>query len=97
MNAREALEIYRDRDEVEKVFLSFIALIIRNEIYKLSKPLYLKNKKEYTVPKALWEYETLGVTRLSDNRYHVKYKRTSKQAENYINRIKHQRERLYCF
>ena len=70
MSASQALEIYRDRDAIEKVFrmektylgndvfrvhldehleskvfISFIALIIRNEIYKSLKPLYLKNKK----------------------------------------------------
>ena len=30
-----------------KVNASFISLIIRNEIYKSLKPLYLKNRKEY--------------------------------------------------
>lgn len=104
MNVREALEIYRNRDAVEKVFrmektylgndvfrvhsdehleskifISFIALIIRNEIYKSLKPLYLKNRKEYTVPKVLREYEKLGVTKLSDHRYHVRYRLTKKQ------------------
>ena len=64
MSASQALEIYRDRDAIEKVFrmekiylgndvfrvhldehleskvfISFIALIIRNEIYKSLKPL----------------------------------------------------------
>ena len=69
MGANEALETYRDRDAVEKVFrmeksylgngvfrvhtgehlesktfISFIALIIRNEIYKSMKKLYLHDK-----------------------------------------------------
>lgn len=104
MDASKALEIYRNRDAVEKVFrmektylgndvfrvhsdehleskifISFIALIIRNEIYKSLKPLYLKKRKEYTVPKVLREYERLGVTRLSDHRYHVRYQLTKKQ------------------
>lgn len=104
MDAREALEIYRDRDAVEKVFrmektylgndvfrvhtdehleskifISFIALIIRNEIYKSLKPLYIKNRKEYTVPKVLRDYEKLGVIRLSDQRYHVRYRLTNRQ------------------
>jgi transposase len=104
MDAYKALEIYRDRDAVEKVFrneksylgndvfrvhtderweskvfISFVALIIRNEIYKSLKPLYQKNRKEYTVPKVLREYDKIGVTKLSDNRYHVRYKLTKKQ------------------
>lgn len=62
-----------------KMFISFVALIIRNEIYKSLKPLYLKNRKEYTVPKVLREYERLGVTKLSDKKYYVRYKLTKKQ------------------
>lgn len=106
MTAKKALEIYRDRDAVEKVFrmekaylgndvfrvhsdehleskvfVSFIALIIRNEIYKSLKPLYLKNRKEYTVPKVLREYERLGLIKLSDHKYHVRYKLTNKQKK----------------
>lgn len=106
MEAEEALETYRDRDAVEKVFrmekthlgndvfrvhtddqleskvfVSFIALIIRNEIYKSLKPLYQKNRKEYTVPKVIREYERLGLTKLSDHHYHLRYKLTSKQKK----------------
>lgn len=104
MSAIEALETYRDRDAIEKVFrmeksylgndvfrvqsnekleskvfISFVALIIRNEIHKAMKPLYLKNKKEYTVPKVLRELERLYLTRLSDEKYHVRYNLTNKQ------------------
>ena len=84
MSAEEALETYRDRDAVEKifrmektylgndvfrvhseekleskVFVSFIALIIRNEIYQSLKELYKTNRKEYTVQKVLKYYERL--------------------------------------
>lgn len=104
MSAKEALDVYRDRDAVEKifrmeksylgfdvfrvhsttkleskVFISFIALIIRNEIYQSLKPLYKKNRKEYTVPKVLREFERLGITKLSDNKYHIRYNLTNKQ------------------
>lgn len=104
LDAKQALEIYRDRDAVEKifkmekrylgndvfrvhtdehleskVFISFIALIIRNEIHKSLKPLYMRNRKEYTIPKVLREYERLGVTRLADHRYHVRYRLTNRQ------------------
>lgn len=106
MTASEALNIYRDRDAVEKifrmeksylgfdvfrvhdqvkleskVFISFLALIIRNEIYQGLKPLYKKNRKEYTVPKVLKEFERLGITKLSDNKYHIRYKLTNKQKK----------------
>lgn len=104
MSATEALDVYRDRDAVEKifrmeksylgfdvfrvhstakleskVFISFVALIIRNEIYQSLKSLYKKNRKEYTVPKVLRELERLGITKLSDNKYYTRYNLTNKQ------------------
>lgn len=106
MGANEALETYRDRDAVEKIFrmeksylgndvfrvhtgehleskifISFIALIIRNEIYKCMKRLYKQNRKEYTVPKVLREIDKLGLTKLSDDRYHLRYNLTGKQKK----------------
>ena len=106
MTATTALEKYRDRDAVEKVFkmeksylgydvfrvhsdealegkmfVSFIALILRNEIYKNSKELYLKNKKEGTVPAVLNVINKLTLTRMSDDKYHCRYKLTSKQKK----------------
>ena len=106
MSAEEALETYRDRDAVEKIFMmektylgndvfrvhseekleskvfvSFIALIIRNEIYQSLKELYKTNRKEYTVPKVLKDYERLGVTKLADEKYHIRYRLTNKQKK----------------
>ena len=106
MSAEEALETYRDRDAVEKifrmektylgndvfrvhseekleskVFVSFIALIIRNEIYQSLKELYKTNRKEYTVPKVLKDYERLGITKLADEKYHIRYRLTNKQKK----------------
>lgn len=106
MDAAEALNIYRDRDAVEKtfrmeksylgfdvfrvhdtekleskVFISFVALILRNEIYQALKPMYKKNRKDNTVPKVIREYERLGITKLSDNKYHVRYSLTSRQKK----------------
>ncbi len=104
MTAEEALDIYRDRDAVEKIFrmqksslgndvfrvhstaslesklfVSFIALILRNEVHHGLKELYKKNRKEYTVPKALREYEKMYIVKLSDNQYHIRYRLTNKQ------------------
>lgn len=104
MNAEEALEIYKDKDAVEKVFrreksylgndvflvhtdenleskvfITFIALILRNEIYCSMKELYKKNRKEYTIPKVLREYEKLGLVKLSDEKCHRRYRLTKKK------------------
>ena len=106
MTVTTALEKYRGRDAVEKVFkmeksylgydvfrvhsdealegkmfVSFIALILRNEIYKNSKELYLKNKKEATVSTVLNVINKLTLTRISDDKYPCRYKLTSKQKK----------------
>ena len=103
MTVTTALEKYRGRDAVEKVFkmeksylgydvfrvhsdealegkmfVSFIALILRNEIYKNLKELYLKNKKEGTAPAVLNIINKLTLTRMRDDKYHCRYKLTSK-------------------
>ena len=71
-----------DTEKLEsKVFISFVALIIRNEIYQALKPMYKKNRKDNTVPKVIREYERLGITKLSDNKYHVRYSLTSRQKK----------------
>ena len=84
MNAEQALNIYRDRDAVEKVFrmeksylgcdvfrvhttdkleskmfVSFIALIIRNEISKKTKKLYQSNRSEYTIQKIVQQLDLM--------------------------------------
>ncbi|MCF0114446.1 MAG: IS1634 family transposase [Erysipelotrichaceae bacterium] len=106
MSAAEALDRYRDRDAVEKVFrmdksylgndvfrvhsdeklegkvfISFIALILRNNILQKSKELKKINRKEYTVPMIVREIDRLRVTKLSDNRYHLRYNLTAKQKK----------------
>lgn len=63
------------------MFISFVALILRNEIYQALKPMYKKNSKENTVPKVIREYERLGIKKLSDNKYHVRYSLTSRQKK----------------
>lgn len=106
MSAIEALNAYRDRDAIEKifrmeksylgndvfrvhtnerleskVFVSFIGLVIRNEIYQKMKPLYQKNRKEYTVPKVLRELDRLSITKMSDEKYHIRYQLTKTQKK----------------
>ena len=71
-----------DTEKLEsKVFISFVALILRNEIYQALKPMYKKNRKDNTVPKVIREYERLGITKLSDNKYHERYSLTSRQKK----------------
>ena len=69
-------------DKLEsKMFVSFIALIIRNEISKKTKKLYQSNRSEYTIQKIVQQLERLGLTRLSDEKYHERYNLTSRQKK----------------
>ncbi len=64
-----------------KMFVTFIATIIRNEIHNLTKELYKKNKTDYTVPLILRQLERLSLTKYSDGKYHLRYSLTRKQKE----------------
>lgn len=106
MDAAEALERYRDRDAIEKIFrmeksylgndvfrvhnterteskmfITFIALILRNEMQKAISPLYQKNKKEYTVPKVIRTLDKMYLTKMSDDQYYLRYNLTKKKKE----------------
>lgn len=104
MNASEALNKYRHRDSIEKLFrtdksylggksfrvytdealesktmISFLAIILRNDMYNRLRPLYQKDRKNYTVPEAIHQLNKLTITRDSDGRYYQKYAATKKQ------------------
>lgn len=104
MSAEKALEIYRGRDNIEKMFMSlksgidftkarvyddaslrskvmitFIAMIVRNEIFQRTKEIRKKNRKYYTVPGILKELENIECTRDTWDRYRRKYALTARQ------------------
>ena len=84
MSASKALDIYRGRDNIEKmfrslksgidfnkarvhtteslkskVFVTFIAMIVRNELFQKVEKLRKKNRKAYTVQKMISELENI--------------------------------------
>lgn len=100
----KTIDIYRGRDNIEKmfrslksgidfekarvhtseslkskVFLTFIAMTVRNEMFQKIQRLRTKNKKYYTVPGILSELENIECTRNSQGRYRRKYALTAKQ------------------
>ncbi len=104
LNASKALDIYRGRDNIEKmfrslksgidfnksrvyttnslkskVFLTFIAMIIRNRLFQNVETLRKVNKKAYTVPSMISELENIECTRNSNGLYRRKYALTAKQ------------------
>ena len=108
LTAYEAIDIYRDRDSIEKLFMmlksemdmekfkvqsdaslrakfhiAFIASIVRNEIYKVSKQLKAtsKDKKSYTVPSIIKELEKIECTKNINDLYQRRYALTAKQKK----------------
>lgn len=107
MSASDALDKYRDRDVVEKlfrslksemdfdrfrvhddasmqskIFITFLANIVRNEIYMKTKGLKVskKDRKSYTMPSIIEIMNTIEVTRDSRNEYIKRYAVTKKQS-----------------
>lgn len=107
MEASDALDIYRDRDAIEKmfralksgmdfdhagvqglmsleskVFLTFIAGIIRNEIFYGTKQLRLEDRKNYTVPAVMRIMDMMEATKnVRTGKYIRRYASTGKQKK----------------
>ena len=77
----DAFRVHSTEKLESKLFVSFIALIVRNEMSQKTKKLYCTNRKEYTIPKIIQQLERMGITRLSDEKYHERYTLTSKQKK----------------
>ncbi len=109
MTAREALTLYKSRDDSEKlfrgdksylgnrslrvcsdeaasakIFIEFVALIIRNKIYTSLKAAVLKNERKanyMTVPAAMRELEKIEMIRGGDGVYRLDHAVTATQKE----------------
>ena len=109
MTAKEALTLYKSRDESEKlfrgdksylgnrslrvqsdesinakIFIEFVALIVRNKIYTCLKDAMIENDKKanyMTVPAAIKELEKIEMIRQLDNKYRLDHAVTAKQKE----------------
>lgn len=107
MSAKEALELYKSRDESEKlfkgdktylgdkalrvqteeaaeskIFIEFVALIIRNKIYTSLKDSVLEDDKKanyMNVPAAIRELEKIEMVRQSDGEYRLDHAVTATQ------------------
>ena len=109
MTAREALTLYKSRDDSEKlfrgdksylgnrsmrvcsdesasakIFIEFVALIIRNKIYTSLKSAVLKNERKanyMTVPAAMRELEKIEMIKGGDGVYRLDHAVTATQKE----------------
>lgn len=77
-----SMRTHTSRAVSAKIFVEFIALIVRNRIYSLLKEMMLRmdTKANYmTVPKAIRELEKIELVRRNNGRYHLDYAITKKQ------------------
>lgn len=106
MSAAKALDIYRGRDNIEKMFrslksgidfnkarvhtteslkskvyLTFIAMIVRNEMFQKMEGLRKKNRKAFTIPGMISELENIECTKNSMSKYRRRYALTNKQKQ----------------
>lgn len=78
----KSLRVYGDSAAESKIFIEFIALIIRNRIYNVLKDGMKKLEKRpnfMMVPAALKELEKIEMVRLTDNRYRLDHAVTATQ------------------
>ncbi len=77
-----SMRIHSSKAMSTKIFVEFIALIVRNRIYNLLKQtmLRMEGKQNYlTVPKALRELEKIEMIRRNNGRYRLDHAVTKKQ------------------
>lgn len=77
-----SLRVYSNAAASSKMFIEFVALIIRNRIYSLLKQEMLKHEKKsnyMTVPKALKELEKIEMVRRTDGTYRLDHAVTATQ------------------
>lgn len=78
----KSLRVYTDEAADAKIFIEFVALIVRNRIYTCLKEKVkeMGTKPNYmTVPAALAELEKIEMVRLTDNLYHFDHAVTKTQ------------------
>lgn len=78
----KSLRIYGDSAAESKIFVEFLALIIRNRMYTCLKEEKIKLDKRpnyMTVPAAIRELEKIEMVRLTDNQYRLDHAITARQ------------------
>lgn len=78
----KSLRIYGDSAAESKIFIEFLALIVRNRMYNCLKDEMRKldSRPNYmTVPAAIRELEKIEMVRLTDNRYRLDHAVTATQ------------------
>ncbi len=78
----KSLRVHSDESIDAKIFVEFVALIVRNKIYTCLKDAMIENDKKsnyMTVPAAINELEKIEMIRQLDNRYRLDHAITANQ------------------
>lgn len=78
----KSLRVYGDSSADSKIFIEFLALIVRNRMYNCLKDEIKKLDSRpnfMTVPAAIRELEKIEMVRLTDNKYHLDHAVTATQ------------------
>ena len=106
MDTVKTLDVYRGRDNIEKmfrslksgidfnkarvysteslkskIFITFIAMIIRNAMFQKMENLRRKNRKAFTISEMISELENIECTKNNVGKYRRRYALTSKQKQ----------------
>ena len=71
--------VHSDESLESKQLVSFVALIVRNELFKSLGALRIKEKKRYTIPAALRELDRIIITRDGNGTFNMRYALTASQ------------------
>ena len=75
----DAIRTHHDESCESKILTNFIALILRNYIFKKTKDLKKMSSKDYTVPSIIRQLEKMIITRDCKGNYSLRYQPTKKQ------------------
>lgn len=71
--------VHSDESLESKQLTSFVALVVRNEIFKSVSGLRTKDRKRYTVPAVMRELDRIIMTRDRNGRFSMRYALTATQ------------------
>ena len=78
----KSLRVHSNESATAKIFIEFVATIIRNRMYTLLKAEMVNNNRKanyMTVPAALRELEKIEMTRMGDGKYRLSHAVTATQ------------------
>ena len=71
--------VHSEESLESKQLTVFVALIVRNELFKAIEPLRKKDRKRFTVPAAIRELDRIIMTRDRNGKFYMRYALTANQ------------------